>query len=617
MAQIEQAAAHAGGPSAHRLRESIVERICRLACVAALIVMLVVVAVDIVTRSLFNFSFEISDELGGYMLVVITFVSLPVCQVSDSFHHVELVQSRLSPFGRALSHVDLRSAVVRVLRAAAVAARALEMSSFRFADRAPTYLATPLWIPQAAMALGAAAVCFTMLRTLAGRHCRACAHARRRSGRQVSPDVQIIVVFASFSCLLACGMAVPFAIAVPAMFYLLLQGGFTGLNSLGLVSWGSMNSFVLTCVPLFMLMAEILRVSGLSSRIYGGLAKLVARLPGGLLQTNIAGCAIFASVSGSSIATAASIGGVALPQLIRRNYDRRAGGGVARGRRHARHPAAAELRHDRLRHVHRDLGAEAVHGGRRARPDHDRGVHDLYRRPRPGGAGGGAARAGPALAARAARALADVLPFALLIAGTLGGIYAGLVTTTEGATIGCILAIMLGAVFGDLTPRGLLDAMYGTIRFSGNILFIIFTAYVFSYAISFAGVGEKVTAFIVGLNLTRLEFFLALFMLYTVLGCLIESLGMIVITVPLIFPVLPSYGIDPLLFGVVLVLFVELGQISPPIGINLFVIQSIWDGKLSEVILGTIPFHLAMFVVLALVILWPDLALWLPHHLSR
>jgi tripartite ATP-independent transporter DctM subunit len=214
-------------------------------------------------------------------------------------------------------------------------------------------------------------------------------------------------------------------------------------------------------------------------------------------------------------------------------------------------------------------------------------------------------------------ALADVLPFALLIAGTLGGIYAGLVTTTEGATIGCCLAIILGTVFGELTLPKVLDAMYSTIRFAGNILFIIFTAYVFSYAISFAGVGEKVTAFIVGLHLSRLEFFLALFLLYTVLGCLIESLGMIVITVPLIFPVLPSYGIDPLLFGVVLVLFVELGQISPPIGINLFVIQSIWDGKLAEVILGTIPFHLAMFVVLALVILWPDLALWLPHRLSH
>jgi tripartite ATP-independent transporter DctM subunit len=212
-------------------------------------------------------------------------------------------------------------------------------------------------------------------------------------------------------------------------------------------------------------------------------------------------------------------------------------------------------------------------------------------------------------------ALADVLPFAILIGGTLGGIYAGLVTTTEGATIGCTLAIILGAVFGELTPRKLLDAMYSTIRFSGNILFIIFTAYVFSYAISFAGVGEKVTAFIVGLHLSRLEFFLALFILYTVLGCLIESLGMIVITVPLIFPVLHSYGIDPIMFGVVLVLFVELGQISPPIGINLFVIQSIWDGKLSEIVWGTIPFHLLMFVLLVMLVFWPDIALWLPNHM--
>ena len=118
------------------------------------------------------------------------------------------------------------------------------------------------------------------------------------------------------------------------------------------------------------------------------------------------------------------------------------------------------------------------------------------------------------------------------------------------------------------------------------------------------------------LDLSRLEFFLVLFVLYTVLGCLIESLGMIVITVPLIFPVLHRYGIDPIMFGVVLVLFVELGQISPPIGINLFVIQSIWDGKLQEVVLGTIPFHLIMFVVLAMVIFWPELALWLPAHMS-
>jgi tripartite ATP-independent transporter DctM subunit len=433
----------------------------------------------------------------------------------------------------------------------------------------------------------------------------------------MSPELQIIVTFGLFLLLLTCGMAVPFAIAVPAVVYLLLQGGLPALNSLGLVSWGSMNSFVLTCVPLFMLMAEILRISGLSARIYRGLSKLVSGLPGGLLQTNIAGCAIFASVSGSSIATAASIGGVALPQLIERRYDRPlAAGSLAAGGTLGilLPPSFGMIVYGTFTEtsVPKLFMSGVVPGLIMTL------VFMLYI--------GVKATLSPEVAPREQgpkslneliAALADVLPFAALIAGTLGGIYAGLVTTTEGATIGCCLAILLGALSGGLTPRRLMEAMVNTVKLSGNILFIIFSAYVFSYAISFAGIGEQVTSFIVGMHLSRLEFFVALFVLYTVLGCLIESLGMIVITVPLIFPVLPSYGIDPLLFGVVLVLFVELGQISPPIGINLFVIQSIWDGKLSEVVLGTIPFHIAMFAVLALVILWPDLALWLPHHISR
>src|SRR5262249_35341176 len=161
MVQIEQDRAP-GRASARRLPETVVERVCKLACV----VMLVVIGTDIVTRSLFNFSFEISDELGGYMLVVITFISLPVCQINDSFHHVELVQSRLSPFGRAVSHVifDLLSLAFCVLLLWQLVR--FEMMSFRFGDRAPTYLSTPLWIPQAVMMIGVAALCFSMLRTL-------------------------------------------------------------------------------------------------------------------------------------------------------------------------------------------------------------------------------------------------------------------------------------------------------------------------------------------------------------------------------------------------------------------------------------------------------------------
>jgi TRAP-type C4-dicarboxylate transport system permease small subunit len=153
----------------HPLRavpEGPVERLCNFACMMALVVMLGVIGIDIITRALLNFSFEVSDELGGYMLVVITFVSLPVCQVNDSFHHVEFIQSRLSARGRAISHVIFDLLSLAFCGALLWQLLRFEMSSWRFDDHAPTYLATPLWIPRLAMVVGAAALLFSMSRTL-------------------------------------------------------------------------------------------------------------------------------------------------------------------------------------------------------------------------------------------------------------------------------------------------------------------------------------------------------------------------------------------------------------------------------------------------------------------
>ena len=431
----------------------------------------------------------------------------------------------------------------------------------------------------------------------------------------MSPDFQIFVVLGLFLGLLTVGMAVPFAIVIPAVIYLLLQGGLPALNSLGLVSWGSMNSFVLTAVPLFMFMAEILGVSGLSNRIYGGLATLVARLPGGLLQTNIAGCAVFASVSGSSIATAAAIGGVALPQLLARRYNRAlAAGSLAAGGTLGIliPPSFPMIIYGTFTEtsVPKLFMAGVVPGLlMTALFMIYIAVHALIT---PAAA---PREAGASSVQDLLQALAQVVPFVALIAATLGGLYFGVVTTTEAAVIGCVLSIVLGATMGELTLRLFVQALYNTICFTGNILFLILAAYIFSTALSFAGLGEHITQFIVGLKLSKLEFFCALFILFTILGCLIESLGMIVITVPLLYPALASYGIDAISFGVILVIFVELGQISPPIGINLFVIQSIWDGELSDVVLGTIPFHIIMFVLLFLLTAFPALALWLPGRM--
>src|SRR5262247_3778562 len=255
----------------------------------------------------------------------------------------------------------------------------------------------------------------------------------------MSPELQLLIVTALFLGLLMAGMAVPFAITIPALIYLILQGGPPALNSLGLVAWGSMNSFVLTTVPLFMLMAEILSVSGLSNRIYGGLEKLVARLPGGLLQTNIAGCAIFASVSGSSIATAASIGGVALPQLTSRKYHRAlAAGSLAAGGTLGIliPPSFPMIIYGTFTEtsVPKLFIAGVIPGlimtaffmlyigvhaklvpGVAPKEQGARNRHEVI------------------------RAIADIAPFVVLIAGTLGGLYFGVVTTTEAAVIGCFL----------------------------------------------------------------------------------------------------------------------------------------------------------------------------------
>jgi tripartite ATP-independent transporter DctM subunit len=409
-------------------------------------------------------------------------------------------------------------------------------------------------------------------------------------------------------------MTIPFAITVPSVLYLLLHAGLPGLKGIGLVSWGSMNSFTLSAIPLFILMAEILQESKLSLRVYHGLSKLVSWIPGGLLQTNIAGCAIFAAISGSSVVTAASIGRVALPELQKRNYSPRlSAGSLAAGGTLGIliPPSIAMIVYGTFTETSvaklfmagvmpgllltaMFMTYIAVHAW--LRPEIapvERGAQSLQ---------------------ELTRAALDIFPFVVLIGGTIGSIYSGLVTPTEAAAVGCVLAMIIAMFWGEFSARIMWRALQTTVRVCGNILFIVYAAFLFSYAISYAGVGEQITQFLVDLKLSKLEFFFALFVLYTVLGCLVESLGMIVVTVPLLYPVLLQYGIDPIWFGVILVLFIEMGQISPPIGINLFVIQSIWTGKLSDVVMGTVPFHLIMFVLLGLLVVFPEIAMWLPSR---
>ena len=295
-----------------------IENGSELVCSLFLIAMIVLIGAEAIARNVFGTSLQVTDEIGGYLLVAMTFISMSVAEAHGAFHRVELIQARVGKKVRMISQIvfDLMS-----LGASALVTwqlTRLTLNSWRAEDAAAdTALASA---EHDGDRYGAA-----LLRP-APNHYRQ-SEAPSREPSVMSPGVELVFVLAIFVGLLCVGMTIPFAIAVPSVLYLLLHAGLPGIKGIGLVSWGSMNSFTLSAIPLFILMAEILQESQLSLRVYHGLSKLVSWIPGGLLQTNIAGCAIFAAISGSSVVTAASIGRVALPELQKRNYSPRLSAG--------------------------------------------------------------------------------------------------------------------------------------------------------------------------------------------------------------------------------------------------------------------------------------------------
>lgn len=428
--------------------------------------------------------------------------------------------------------------------------------------------------------------------------------------------VELAITVGLFLFLMGLGADIAISIMVPAMLYLYLQGGIGALNSLPFTSWGTLNSFTLTAIPLFLLMAEVLGESGLSTRVYRGLGKLVSFLPGGLLQTNIAGCAVFASVCGSSIATAASVGRVALPQLSSQGYNTSLSvGSLAAGGTLGIliPPSLAMIIYSGMTEtsIPQLFMAGMVPGFLLAV------IFMAYISIR--------CAINPSLAPRAHvissprdffGALGDVLPFLIIIVGSLGSLYMGWVTTTEAATVGSLLAIALGFTVGDLTMRKFHVAVQKTIVTSAAILFLVLAAFMFSAALGFGGLNEALTEFVKSLSLTKVEFYVAVFAIYILLGMVIESIPMVLITVPLIFPLLQFYGVDPILFGVLIVMFIELALITPPVGVNLFVIQGISGAPLSQVIRGALPFTAIIFIGAITLTIWPEIALWLPSQFS-
>jgi tripartite ATP-independent transporter DctM subunit len=364
-------------------------------------------------------------------------------------------------------------------------------------------------------------------------------------------------------------------------------------------------------------MSGILLHSGIGRGLYTAVARWVAFLPGGLAVASIFSCAIFAAVSGSSVATAATIGMIAIPEMERRGYYRPliCGSLAAGGTLGILIPPSIPMiiygvmTETSIGHLYMAgivpgivlalLFASFVVGYAMIWPE---------RAPRVAEDQGGLIEK--------LRSFYEVAPVALLIIVVLGSMYVGIVTPTEAAALGSSVSLLLGAVGRKLTWRTLRDAFHSTVRTTSMVMLIIIFASVFSHVIALIGMPRALLNSVVDLDMPRWAFFTVVFAFLLVIAYALEELSVMIIMLPILFPLITGLGFDPIWFGIIMIVWLEIGFITPPVGLNLFVIQGLTPGATArDMMYGTTPYVVLMIVLIALLFLVPDLALWLPRQM--
>jgi len=393
----------------------------------------------------------------------------------------------------------------------------------------------------------------------------------------------------------------------------------------GQIPWNQVSNSNLIVVPLFVLMGELLLRSGVTEDLYAILTKWMGRVPGGLLHTNVLASGLFASICGSSVATTSTIGAVALPQMRRYGYDEKlAVGSIASGGTLGIlippsvimiiYAIMAEVSIGQLymagivpgllmmlAFMTVILMAALLAPGKAPRLS---GLRVTWRE-----------RLGGLLA---------VLPVLVLMGLVMGTIYAGVATPTEAAGFGSVGAFLLALFKRRISLRMLNAVFLATAGTTGMVLLVVISAFLLQFVLALGGVPAAISNWIAGLGLSQLQLIMLIAVVYIVLGMFMESLAMVVCTLPILLPILQVAQVDLIWFGVLAVILVEMSLITPPVGMNLFVMQGLRTrldgtraGPITDIFVGALPFVFAMLGVLGLIIIWPEIALYLPHSMRQ
>ena len=405
-------------------------------------------------------------------------------------------------------------------------------------------------------------------------------------------------------------------IAIAAFGLVILYFQFGGnFSVLGNALWNTFNSFTFTAIPAFILLGELLGRSGLADRIYTAISPIFERLPGRLLQTNIGACTAFAAISGSSTATSAVIGSIAYDELLKRGYERGAVlGTIAAGGTLGIliPPSIAFIIYGSWQNV--SIGALFIAG---IIPGLLLSLAFMVYI-------GVRATLKPSIApstgvlmpiGRALMRSAEAWPFAILIFAILGSIFFGFATPTESAALGVLTTLILAAFYRRLSWDLVWQSLVATVRTFSSLSLVIAGAVVLSQAVALTGLPKELIRMVGEAGLSATTVILAIYLMYMILGCFFGPIEMLLITLPFVFPLVTGLGYDPVWFGIVLVIVIEIGLLTPPVGINLFVVMAISRNQVSlgEVAMACVPFWLIMVGMLLVLTLMPQIALFLPQ----
>ena len=433
----------------------------------------------------------------------------------------------------------------------------------------------------------------------------------------LSPDAVAVIGFVALFTLMLLRVPVGMAMGLVGVCgYSYIAGSGPALKLIGQTSMRTVTDYTFGVIPMFMLMGAVVSVSGVSRELFRAANAFIGHLRGGLGVATVLACGGFAAICGSSVATAATFSSVAYPEMRRFGYPQSFSTGViaAGGTLGAMLPPSTVLAVYAIL-TQQDIGKLFMAGiipGLLAMAMYVLTIFIIVKvRP------DWLPRGETTTWAQRFAGLKDVWAPLLLFVFVIGGLYGGFFTPTEAGGVGATGAFLLGVLRGKLDRAGILEALLSATRTAAAVFTVLIGALIFGYFLTITQTPQKLTGFLTELGLGSYGVLALIMLMYLVLGCLMDAMAMIILTVPIIFPVIVQLGFDPIWFGIIIVMTVELGLIHPPVGMNVFVIKSVvHDVSFMTIFKGVIPFVLTDILRLIILIAFPMIALWLPGRMA-